>query len=232
MNDHSARAKTGFGVLLLVFLLPTLTLAQSRSRREEPPTAKQLEMRTEKAEEALVDEYKEIANEFYQQGEKERALELLDRLRKLNPRMPGLRERIESIQEEMLQANETELEIDTSKGWGTAIALVEQGKPFRIAAAGDYRIRYDVTLGVQGLPAGSGATGLIEGIPWGALIGVVATDGEIGKPFAVQSGLEYTPEKSGQLYLRVNLPAEARCTGKVKVRLSGGVTTENSPRVR
>ncbi|MEZ6063862.1 MAG: hypothetical protein R3C19_26240 [Planctomycetaceae bacterium] len=224
-------ARAALFLTVAVCVLPPLTCAQSRDRRrDDAPTARELQTRTEKAEEALVDEYKDIASEFYRQGEKEMALDLLDRLMKLDPKMPGLKERIAAIREEMLQANETELEIDTSKGWGVPIALVEKDKPFRIASAGDYRIKYETSLTVEGLNPKDPGVDLVEGIAFGALIGVIATDGKIGDPFTVKSSVEYTPKNSGQLFLRVNVPAEVRCTGKLKVRLSGAVTTAATAR--
>ncbi len=224
-------ARIGLTIVFAAGLLQTITQAQSRDRRrDDAPTPRELEIRTGKAEEALVDEYKEIASEFYRQNEKEKALDLLDRLRRLDPKMPGLKERIEAIREELLQANETVLEIDTSKGWGVPVALVEESKPFRVASAGDYRIRYEATLSVDGLTSNDPATDLVEGIPFGALIAAVATDGKLGEPFAVKSGLEHTPKKSGQLFLRVNVPAEVRCTGKLKIRLSGSITVPPASR--
>ena len=59
--------------------------------------------------------------------------------------------------------------------------------------------------------------------PFGALIGVVVTDGKPGDPFAVNAGVEHTSKKGGLLYLRVNVPASARCKGDIKIQVSGGV---------
>jgi hypothetical protein len=220
------------GRALLVVSLATLLVqdmanAQSsrdRRREDDAPTARQLELRMEKAEENLVAEYKDVAIEFYKQDQKEKALELLNRLRKLAPEMPGLEEQIDAINEEIMQSNPIEVDIDTSKSWGNAVAVVEEGKPFRIAAAGDYKIKYDTSISVDGLPSEDETKHYLNSVPFGALIGVVVSDGKIGKPFAVKGELEHAPEKSGQLFLRVNVPAEVRCTGKLKVQLSGSVT--------
>ena len=46
--------------------------SREKKRDEDPPNAKELELRLEKAETALVDEYKEVAIEFYKQGDKEK----------------------------------------------------------------------------------------------------------------------------------------------------------------
>ena len=220
----------GKGVLFVAlagFVVQSIAMGQSsrdRRRDDDTPSSRSLEIRMQKAEEALVNEYKEVAIEYYNQDEKEKAIDLLGRLRKLAPEMPGLEDQIKSIQEEMMQANELELEIDTSKSWGSAVAQVEEGKAFRLAAAGDYKIKYETTVSLEGLPTEDETQHHVEGIPFGALIGVVVSDGKIGKPFAVKSELEFSPKKSGQLFLRVNVPADVRCTGKIKIRMSGAVT--------
>ena len=213
-------------VALAGFIVQSIAMGQSsRDRRRDstPPSARALEMRMQKAEEALVSEYKDVALEYYKQDDKEKALQLLGRLRKLAPEMPGLEDQIKSISEEMMQANELELEIDTSKSWGNAVANVQEGKAFRLLAAGDYKIKYETTVSINGLPAEDDTQHHVEGIPFGALIGVVVSEGKIGKPFAVKNELEYSPKKSGQLFLRVNVPADVRCTGKIKIRMSGAV---------
>lgn len=199
--------------------------AQSRDRRREndPPNLKQLEARASEAEKSLVEEYNQIAGEYYKQGEKEKALDMLARLQKLAPRMPGLKEEMKRISEELMQANGMEMEIDTSKSWGLPVAVVEEGRPFRIASLGDYKIDYKATITMEGLKSEDPNTDMIQEAPFGALIGVIVDGGEIGKPFAVRSGLEVHPKKSGQLFLRVNVPGGARCNGKIKVALSGNV---------
>ena len=220
----------GKGLLFVAFagfIVQSIAMGQSsrdRRRDEDPPSARSLEVRMQKAEEALVNEYKEVAIEYYNQDEKEKAIDLLGRLRKLAPEMPGLEDQIKAIREEMMQANGLEVEIDTSKSWGSAVAEVEEGKAFRLSAAGDYKIKYETTVSLEGLPTEDETLHHVEGIPFGALIGVVVSDGKIGKPFAVKSELEHAPKKSGQLFLRVNVPGDVRCTGKIKIRMSGAVT--------
>ena len=66
--------------------------------------------------------------------------------------------------------------------------------------------------------------GLAEaGIPTGALMGLIAAKGNTGKPFLVGNGLELTPKTDGFLFLNVNVPPGAKCSGKIRVRIPGYV---------
>jgi hypothetical protein len=49
------------------------------------------------------------------------------------------------------------------------------------------------------------------------------TDGKPGDPFVVNATLEHTPKQGGNLFLRVNVPATAKCKGDIKLQVSGGV---------
>lgn len=198
-------------------------MAQStrdKKRDEDAPNARELEIRLEKAEAALVEEYKEVAVEFYNQGDKEKSMAMLRRLKQLNPKLQGLGDRIASMSEELMQENANEIDLDTRKTW-ELVGSVFEGKPFRLQAAGEYKMTYAATIGVAGLKPDADSKDYISGAPLGCLLGVIVTDGKPGKPFPVKAELEHTPKESGQLFLKVNLPDGSRCIGKVKVRFSG-----------
>ncbi len=216
-------------MLAIVFSLSASnTLAQSsrskdKDKDKDGQNAVQLELRVSKAEENLLKEYMDVANEFYKQGSKEEALAVLSRVERINPKMEGLKQRMDLIGEEMMQENGLKYELDVSKGWGVPICEVTDGKAFRIQATGDYKMNYSTSLPITGLPTKDPAVDHVSAGPFGALIGVIVTDGKPGEPFAVNNSLEQTPKKAGQLYLRVNVPAAARCTGDIKVQLSGAI---------
>ena len=176
-----------------------------------------------KAEEGLLKEYMEVAKEYLKKGEKEEALTVLKRVEHINPKMEGLKQEMDRIGEELMQENDAKLELDVSKGWGNPICEVTEGKPFRLAATGEYKMIYSTTIPLTGLPTKDPALDHVSVGPFGALIGVIVTDGQPGEPFVVNGGLEHTPKKSGQLYLRVNVPAAAKCTGDIKLQLSGAI---------
>ncbi len=209
------------------FCIATPAIAQTRDRekdrdRKEEPSAQQLETRVTKAEAALLSEYMEIANEYYKQGDKESSIEVLRRIERIDPKQAGVKQRIDAIEEELLQENGLKTELDVSKGW-IQICDVEEGKPFRLAAVGEYKLEYSATVPLTGLSSADPAKDHVSAGPFGALIGVVVTDGKPGEPFVVNGGLEQTPKKSGQLFLRVNVPAIAKCKGEIKIQLSGAI---------
>lgn len=221
-----------FGVLYLVLFALCFSCAsdaafgQSRERdaKKKEPTAspQQLEARISKAEEQLLDEYLAIANEYYKQGEKDQSIVVLERIAQINPRMEGIRQRIDGIREELIQENGIKTDFDTSKLW-LPIAEVEEGKPLRLVVTGDYKLDLTTSVTTGGLPTGDPAKDHVAGAPFGALVGMVFTDGKPGEPFLISGGVEHTPKKTGTLFLRVNVPAVARCKGELKVQASGAV---------
>ena len=208
-------------------LIDAVAVAQSsrdRKKEEETQSAKALELRLEKAEALLVDEYKEVAVEFYKQGDKEKAMSMLRRLKQLNPKLEGLEDRIESISEELMQENASDLDLDTRKTW-EPVGNVAEGKPFRIQAAGEYKMSFTATIGVDGLKANEKSKDHVDDAPLGCLLAVIVSEGKPGTPFPVNAELEHTPKKSGLLFLKVNVPEGTHCTGKLKIRVSGYIDT-------
>ena len=224
-------------VTVAVLLASSSGVAQtSRSKDKEKdkdkdgPNSQLLEIRMTKAEEGLLKEYMEVAREYLKKDDKEEALAVLKRVERINPKMDGLKQEMDRIGEELMQENEAKVELDVSKGWGTPICEVTEGKTFRLAATGEYKMIYSTTIPLTGLPTNDPAVDHVSVGPFGALIGVVVTDGKPGDPFVVNAGLEHTPKKSGLLFLRVNVPAAAKCTGDIKLQLSGAITSVTKKR--
>ena len=224
MNHFHSTAR----LLLAVALCFTVSIAIAQRRsRDENPSSKTLEIRAQKAEESLAKEY------IYKLGDVEKARDFLIRLNDLRKGLPGVREKIDQLEEELMNANSDRLTLDVSKGWGEPVAQVAQGQAFRVVAAGDYKLTASLKLDVNGVPVKDPIRDMAGGIPFGALMGmVVGEDGKPDRPFAVKSGVEHTPKRSGKLYLRVNTPPEARCSGKITVQLSGKLQTAASGRKR
>lgn len=213
-------------------LIDAAAMGQSRDRKRETEatSAKVLELRLEKAEQALVDEYKLAAEELHKQGDKEKAIVLLQRLKQLNPKLDGLDQRMQAINEELMAENEDELELDTRYTEWKLVGDVVDGKPFRLQAAGEYRMTYTAFVGVEGLKPDEKAKDHIAGAPVGCLLGVIVAEGkdgtmEAGTPFPVGAALEQTPKKGGKLFLKMNVPEGTKCTGKIKVKVSGYIDT-------
>lgn len=222
MSLKSAGTSAAFLCCVTLMLLNSVDAQSARERRDQP-SEKQLQARAEKAEETLLKELTEIAAELQKQGQKEQCLAILEKIDRLNPQTPGLRDRMSAIREEMLSENGISVDLDTSKGWVGPLAEVESGKPFRIAASGEYKLNLSATMPLTGIPTADPGKDPISEAPFGALIGLIVTDGKPGAPFPVNAGLEMTPKKSGMLFLRVNVPLTAKCTGSLKIQFSGGI---------
>ncbi len=198
--------------------------SRSRKDKEDTPTAAELESRLKKAEETLISEYKDVAVQYYNQGDKEKSMQMLRRLKELNPRLEGLGDQIKQINEELMDENANEFDLDTKKPW-EPVGDVLEDKPFRIQSAGEFKITINATVNVDGLEPDKESKDYLPGAPLGRLLGVIVTDGKPGKPFPIGSQLEYTPKKGGTLYLKVNVPNDTRCFGRIKVKVSGYIQT-------
>lgn len=221
-SGNSLRLTTTAAVLL-VFCVGGILAQTSRDRRDAP-TEKQLQQRAVKAEETLLKELQDVAAEYQRQGQPEKALEVMQRMETISPAAPGLRERIRQLQEELLQSNGLDVEVVASGGWSSQpVAEVTGGRPFRIQAAGEYKLTFSATLPVTGLPTKDPTRDYIADAAFGALIGVLFSDGKPGAPFSIGASAEMTPKMPGLLFLRVNIPATARGSGTLRVHLSGGI---------
>ena len=217
-------------ITILLLLVSQSTYAQSsRSKDKEKDKDKdgansvQLEVRLSKAEEGLLKEYMDVAKEYLKNGDHAEALTVLKKVEHINPKLDGLKQEMARINEVLMQDNDFKFDLDVSKFWGNPVCEVTEGKAFRLTAVGEYKMNYSTTIPLAGLPTKEPATDHVAAAPFGALIGVIVTDGKPGEPFVVNDKLEHTPKKDGQLHLRVNVPAAAKCTGDIKIQMSGAV---------
>ncbi len=213
-------------VTILLLLVSQSTYAQSsRSKDKEKVGANsvQLEVRLSKAEEGLLKEYMDVAKEYLKNGDHAEALTVLKKVEHMNPKLDGLKQEMDRINEVLMQDNDFKFDLDVSKFWGNPVCEVTEGKAFRLTAVGEYKMNYSTAIPLAGLPTKEPATDHVAAAPFGALIGVIVTDGKPGEPFVVNDKLEHTPKKDGQLHLRVNVPAAAKCTGDIKIQMSGAV---------
>ena len=215
-------------VCLAGMLIDAVAVAQSsrdRRREEETVNPKVLEDRLQKAETALVNEYKDVVEQVYKAGDREKAIEMLKRLKQLSPDLEGVDAHIKSINEELLQDNANDIDVDTRKGTWEPIGDVMEGKTFRLQATGEYKMTMMAAVNVDGLVPDDKAKDFVADAPLGCLLGVIVEDGKAGKPFAVKSELEQTPKKSGRLFVKVNVPDGTKCIGKLKIHVSGYIAT-------
>ena len=213
---------------------------QSRQRGKRSTNTKAIDVRASKMEHSFIREAADLAKEYSDAGDLEKSKKLLEAILKLDDSLVVVKDKIKEIDEQILSSNGADIEIDTGRGW-VPVAQVFKGRKFRIEASGQFKATLNMNLDVKGLSADLKSGGIASGIPLGELIGVIVPvptatrtppkknrKGEkekARKPFRVGEGLEMNAGDNGQLLLKVNLPAGAKCTGKIKLHISGYVRT-------
>ncbi len=188
------------------------------------PKTKAIDLAARKLQETFVRQAAELAKEYEDAGDLETSKKMLEAILKINDNLKGVREKIKGLDDEILSANEADLELDTSKGWDEPRARVFQGKSFRIQVSGQYKFITNLTVGPEGFPTENPVKEMARGIPCGALMGLVLdSKRKPGRPVRIGASEEVTPEADGLLFLSVNVPPGHKCTGKLKVKLSGYV---------
>lgn len=194
----------------------------SKSTKRGGANIKVLDARAQKAQEAFIRESVDLARSYEDAGQLTKAKSLLEDVAKLNGKLPGLKDKIRELNEAILSSNEVDLTLDTSRqGWGEPRALVFKGRTFRIQAQGAYEFVANLTVDPEGFPHKDVLREMADGVPCGALMGLIVANGKPGKPFLVGSSTEQTPNEDGVLFLRVNAPPGHRSTGELQVRISG-----------
>ena len=203
----------------------------AKSKSGKSSNTKELDVRAAQLEESFIKESAELARSYQEAGHLEKAKSMLQTLKKLNPEIPGVDARLKALNEEILTANESDLEVDTTGGWGKPCGLVYKGKPIKIRAVGEYRFVTNLTVGPDGFPTEDSVRDMAADVPCGALMGLILPKGKSGKPakpskpFAIGAGKTVSPKEDGVLFLKVNVPSGHKCNGRLKVRLSGYIGT-------
>lgn len=209
---------------------------RSKTRKPAGPSATQLrllEVKEQKAREEFLRNQVDLAKEYEAAGLLEKAKSLLQTVQRVEPKVPGLKEKLDALEESILSENPNEIELDVSTGWGDPIARVEKGKRFRIQAAGSYRFSVDGEINAKGFPNADPIREMAKGVPAGALMALIIpiTDkgkpGKPGTPITVGESKEINPPETGLLFLAINAPQGHKCSGTLDIKLSGYVTTAN-----
>lgn len=189
-------------------------------------TLKTLDTRAEQLQSSFVKDANDLARQYENLGEYDKAKQILQAVQRVNPQAPGIKERIDSLNETMLSQNQYEVEVDTGvANWGLPRGRVFGRQKFRVQASGSYRFTAQATIGAAGFPTTTDPSkaDLVPGVQCGALMGLFVVNGKPGTPFEIGEEQEITPRDDGLLFLRVNAPATAKCQGKLIVRLGGAV---------
>jgi hypothetical protein len=208
--------------------------SSTKSKTKKTANTSSLDAKANEIQTGFIKNAEELANDYYEAGDYDKARILLKSIQALEPEHPNLDTKLKRLDEESLVSNELDLDVNSHGGWEAAGIILTEGKPIRIKAEGTYKLAVAGTLGPAGLPVGNPLE-FAGDLPVGALIGVVMNtdntprddkekerDKKKDRPFLIGEGCDYTPVRTGPLLLRINAP-ENKNTGKVKVQISGNL---------
>ena len=229
-------ARAALSVVISVWLTGGLFVeaqtgkAKARPKAVSPGEMKKLDVRMEDVQKSFIKDTATLIRDFEEAGQPERAKLLLEVLLKLDPKNDSIQKKLDSLNDQILNQSEFEFELDVSKSW-VQVGVVTGGKLARITAEGDYKFDAAGKLTADGVPSQDPANDMVSGVPMGTLMGALMpanpqpnrNNGNPNKPtpFAVKSEHEWTPKQDGVLLLKLNFPAGTKCTGKLKLKVSG-----------
>jgi hypothetical protein len=202
---------------------------KARQRPANPPELKRLEAKAEEVRESFLRDTTNLIKSFEDVGQYDRAKVLLEALQKLDPQNDVVKTKLTDLSDRILDASEFEVNLELGKSW-QPIGAVEKGKPVRIQVSGDYKLVANIEAGPDGAPSANPAEDLIPHVPFGAVMGVVAdadatnrSSDKQPRPFTVGSQYEKPADRDGVLFLKVNVPPGAKCTGRLTALVSGAM---------
>ena len=203
--------------------------AKQTAKKVNPLEVKRLDARLDEVRESFLRDTTNLILSYENLGQYERAKTLLESLQKLDPRNEPIKAKLGELNAKIIDTNEFEVELATDESW-QPIGAVTKDRLLRIRVTGDYNVSISMTsVGPDGLPTANPAEDLVANVPLGAVMGVITPAGSTGgsqndkppRPFAVGANFDKPADRDGILHLKVNVPPEARCTGSLKVKVSG-----------
>jgi len=200
--------------------------AKTTGKKVNPLEVKRLDARLDEVRDSFLRDTSNLILSYENLGQYERAKTLLESLQKLDPRNEPIKAKIGELNAKIIESNEFDVELATDESW-QPIGAVTKDRPLRIRVTGDYNLTVSLTsLGPEGLPTANPAEDLAANVPLGAVMGVITPAGSAQndkppRPFAVGASFDKPADRDGILHLKVNVPPGARCTGSLKVKVSG-----------
>lgn len=229
---HSRPALVGGAWCVLAVLVGVAAAQPGGKARPKPPNpdVKKIDAKMEKVKDSFLRDTENLIKSYEEAGSYDRARMVLEALQKLYPQNEQIKVKIEQLSAQALDASETDFTLDVSKSW-QEVGPVQRDRALRIRVAGDYKINsLSLVSGPEGITGENPATDAIPNVPFGAVMGLIMpADGAGGnekppKPFLVGNSFEKPAERDGVLLLKVNIPAQAKCTGKLQVKVGGIVS--------
>lgn len=199
---------------------------KSKPKAVPPTDAKQIDARLEKLQATFEAESTAIIEGYEKAGQYERAKFLLEVLLKLDPANENVKKRIAQNEDHIHERVEFDQRFDVSSGW-TLVGHAFKDQPARVSATGEFKLNISASgIGPNGFPSDDITQDLQSDIPTGALMGMIVTEASLREkkapqPFAIKAKHEFTPKEDGHLYLRINVPPGSKCTGDLKLKISG-----------
>ncbi len=241
MRRHLAPARrlliVGFAVCFLGALATPAAQAPAKSSKAKPlnpADIKRLDVKMEEVRDSFLRETTTLIKSYEELGQLGRARMLLEALQKLDPRNEPVKQKLEQLNGQILDAGQFTFEIDAGQSW-QVVGTVAKDQPIRIKVTGEYKLATSFTSGPDGLPADNPADDLVTTIALGAVMAVIAPPGAVNrgngnksadkppKPFTVGSSYEKSADRDGVLCLKVNVPPSSKCTGQLTAKISGVV---------
>lgn len=167
----------------------------------------------------FVREAEQLATDYEQEGDVDRARAVYNEILKLVPAYPRARARLAEIRTREATADKKRFEVRADKGWQDTGVIVKQGKPIRIAASGVWTWKMTRRLG----PDGMEIPAEVKDFPLGSLIGIVVTgekDKKV-KPFLIGPGTQFMAKQTGRLLVRMHDPDPGDNEGLLDVDITG-----------
>lgn len=230
---------------LCAILVPLVSTTYAQNAAPVASRNKELskiDSRATKIDEQFIRNAIGIAGEYEKAGDVARAVDYMHAMSLLKPGMPAIEGKLKQLRDQVLAANNFDFSLEPTTTWGKPVAFVREGKPFKVAAQGEYRLLLNSTVGPEGFPEDDTQSELIEDAALGKLVGVIvevpskpdrkkkAKEKE-PEPFEIGAEKIIRPKHSGYLYLKVNLPAQSNPSGSIQVQLSGYVLAPDGQNV-
>ena len=200
------------------------------SKAITPAELKKLDSKLEDVQRSFLKDTSSIIKGYEDGGQFDRAKVLLEVLLKLDPKNDMIKKKLEQLDTKILDESEFEMDpgLDPAKSW-QQVGLVTKDRLIRIEVEGDYKFVATLPVTPEGFPTKDPANDMANA-PLGAVVGIILPPGGVPNaggnqkgpnPFFVGTKYEQGAQRDGILLLKVNVPAGSKCTGKLKVKVSG-----------
>ena len=215
----------------------SLVLAQTGRPKPKPKAItpaelKKLDSKLEDVQRSFLKDTDSIIKGYEEGGQFDRAKVLLEVLLKLDPKNELIKKKLEQLDTKILDESEFEMDpaLDPSKSW-QQVGVVTKDRLIRIEVDGDYKFVATLPVTPDGFPTKDPANDMANA-PLGAVVGIILPPGGIPSAggggnqkqpntFFVGTKYEQAAPRDGILLLKVNVPPGSKCTGKLKVKVSG-----------